>query len=61
METLVEAFNTLEAFLAKKPDVFGLPAGYRLTEQDKTDLFYVLGPRNNLAMRDLVLPKIAAV
>jgi hypothetical protein len=61
VETLVEAFNTLEAFLAKKPDVFGLPAGYKLTEQDKTDLFYVLGPLNNLALRELVLPRISAV
>ena len=60
VETLVEAFNTLEAFLSKRPDVFGLPAGYRLTEQDKTDLFYVLGPLNTLAMRELVLPRITA-
>ena len=59
VETLVEAFNTLETFFAQRPDVFGLPAGYRLTDQDKTDLFYVLGPRNNLAIRELVLPAIA--
>ncbi len=58
-ETIVEAFNAFEAFLAQRPDAFDLPAGHRMTEQDKTDLFYVLGPRNNLAIRELVLPLIA--
>jgi len=60
VETLTEAFNQLDAFLAKpgNPGVFGLPNGYRITEQDKTDLFYVLGPLGSLAIRELVLSKL---
>lgn len=60
VETLVEPFNRLEAALAKA-SVCGLPKGYRITETDKTDLFYVLGFSGGLAIRDFVLPEVDRV
>jgi len=59
-ETLSEAFNRLDQALAAE-GICGLPRGYSLTEQDKTDLFYVLGPRGGLAIRELVMPEVDRV
>lgn len=56
-ETLVEPFNRIDQALAVGP-LCGLPKGYRLTETDKADLFYVLGPRGTLAIRELVMPEV---
>lgn len=59
-ETLSEAFNRLdEAFSITS--VCGLPKGYTLTQQDIADLFYVLGPRGGLAMREIVMVEVDKV
>lgn len=60
VETLVEPFNAVQQALSLD-SLCGLPRGYSLTEQDKTDLFYVLGPLGGLAMLELVLPEVERV
>lgn len=56
VETLVETYEKVRAEIESHPEVLSLPVGYRLSEQDKTDLFYVMGPRGGLAIREILEP-----
>lgn len=57
VETLVEPYERARAGIEANPARFGLPAGYRLSFADKTDLFYVYC-FNGLALRTVILPII---
>lgn len=57
VETLVEPYERVRAGIEADPGRFGLPAGYRLTFTDKTDLFYVYC-FGGLALRTVLLPMI---
>ena len=57
VETLVEPYERARAGIEADPARFGLPAGYRLTFTDKTDLFYVYC-FGGLALRKVILPLI---
>lgn len=56
VETLVMVYEQVRAEIESHPEKLNLPAGYKLTQQDKADLFYVTSARGGLAIRDLLEP-----
>jgi hypothetical protein len=60
VETLVGLYEQVRSAIEADPGLLGLPAGYRLTDQDKTDLFYVAAGRG-LAIREILEPLLAQV
>lgn len=60
VETIVETYERVRSAIESHPEVLNLPAGYRLTEQDKTDLFYVTCDRGGLALREVLEPLLVS-
>lgn len=56
VETLIEIYEKVRAAIEINPGLLNLPNNYHLSEQDKTDLFYVSGPRGSLAIREVLAP-----